>query len=326
MKQALFEAITSLDVPPSLKLLLQKGFDLFDIAESLLSRSSKDVFPFYLKHVELYWQLFDLSKSVSSSLSLVESLSGHVNVDLQFLKDSLTALNRIMRKIVEDGSISKMVGKLEVIFALFQEIRRVLGQSDKTGEEIKEQITSFVISLQSNGSPAEVYKIVEKRFRMYENELYTCYDNKYVPRTNNDLEDFNNRLKRPIRKGQGRKKSWFYVEHQGESATYYHNLLNAPHVVGGADISWSSEQTPLERIGVLDSISVTNIMTLIDREYLYKSLVKYDKLYTVHRWTRKIFKQGLEKCLESHDEELAELAKSILSEEKSIIGGGSSTT
>jgi len=92
----------------------------------------------------------------------------------------------------------------------------------------------------------DVYKIVEKRFRMYKKELYISYDNKFVPRTNNDLEDFNNCLKRPIRKGQGRKKSWFYVEHQGESVAYYHNILNAPHVVGGAEISWSSEKTPLE--------------------------------------------------------------------------------
>ena len=42
-------------------------------------------------------------------------------------------------------------------------------------------------------------------------------------------------------------------------------------------------------------------MNLINREYLYKSLVKNDRLYTVHRWTRKIFKQGLEKCLTSLD-------------------------
>ena len=247
-----------------------------------------------------------------------------MSIDLHFLMDCLNELNRIISRIVDDASIPNMVGKLEVIFAVFQEIRRILGQADKTGEEIKKEVSTLVTSLQSDASLADVYKIVEKRFRMYENELYVCYDNKYVPRTNNDLEAFNNCLKRPIRKGQGRKQSWFYVEHQGESATYYHNLLNAPHVVGGADISWNSEQTPLERIGVLDTVSVTNIMNLIDREYLYESIVKNAKLYNVHRWTRRIFKQGLEKCLESHDEELAALAKSIISEDKGIIGCDSS--
>lgn len=301
-------------------------FDLLEISESLLSRSSKDVFPFHLKHVDLFHQLFELSNSVSSTFDLISSLSGYVSVDLHFLKACLTELTKIIRRITDNASISKMVEDLEVIFTIFQEIRRILGQSDKTGEEIKEAIASLITLLQSDNYLAGIYKIVEKRFRMYDNELYVCYTNKYVPRTNNDLEDFNNRLKRPIRKGQGKKQSWFYVEHQGESATYYHNLLNAPHVVGGADISWSSEQTPLERISVLNTVSVTTIMNLIDREYLYQSLVKNDKLYTVHRWTRKIFKHGLNECLESLDEELKALAHTIISEDKGIIGGDSSTT
>ena len=317
--------VDSLELPPSLNLLLQKIFDLLEIAESLLSRSSKGVFPFHLKHVELYRQLFGLSESVNSNLNLLNALSGHVSVDLQFIVECLKNLSNLIKKIVDNALISELIGILEDRFAVFQEIRRVLAQADKTGEEIKEEITSLVASLQSDASLAEVYKIVEKRCRMYENELYTCYDNTYVPRTNNDLEDFNHRLKRPIRKGQGRTQSWFYVEHQGESATYYHNLLYAPHVVGGAEISWSSEQTPLERIGVLETVTVSNIMNMIGREYLYKSLEKNDKLYTVHRWTRRIFKHGLEKCLEAHDEELTVLAKIIVSEDKSIIGCDSST-
>ena len=284
------------------------------------------MFPFYLKHVELYRQLFNISKSVSSSLDLVKSLSGHICLDLQFLIDSLNELNRIIRRIVDNTEIHKLVCELEQIFAVFQEIRKILGQTEKSGEEIKMEIAAFIPSLQSNDSLVDLYKIVEKRFRMYENELYVSYDNKYVPRTNNDLEDFNNRLKRPIRKGQGRKQSWFYVEHQGESAAYYHNLLNAPHVVGGAEISWSSEKTPLERIGVIDTISVTTIMNLIDREYLYKSLVKNDKLYTVHRWTRKIFKHGLEKCLKRLDLELIALIKNITLKNKSILGGDTSSS
>lgn len=262
---------------------------------------------------------------MTSSLDLLRGLSGQVSVDIQFVVECLNDLSKLIRKIVDDASISELVRRVEDRFTIFQEIRRILGQTDKTGDEIREEVVSFLASLQSNLSLAEVYKIVEKRFRMYENELYTCYDNKYVPRTNNDLEDFNNRLKRPIRKGQGRKQSWFYVEHQGESATYYHNLLHSPHVVGGTEISWSSEQTPLERIDVLEIVTVSNIMNLIDKEYLYKSLVKNDKLYTVHRWTRRIFKHGLEKCLKTHGEELAALAKNIISEDKSIKGCDSST-
>ena len=314
----------ALEIASSLGLLLQKVFDLLEIAESLFSRSSKGVFPFHLKHVELYRHLFNLSNSVSSSLDLVRNLSGHIRLDLHFLLNCLNELNRIIRRIVDDPKISKLTCDLEKIFAIFLEIRTILGQTEKTGEEIKEEIAIFIASLKTDDSLADVYKIVEKRFRMYEKELYVSYDNEHVPRTNNDLEDFNNRLKRPIRKGQGRKQSWFYVEHQGESVAYYHNLLNAPHVVGGAEISWSSEQTPLERIGVLDTISVTTIMELINIEYLYKSLVKNEKLYSVHRWTRKIFKQGLEKCLDSLDLEMTTIIQGLILTNNYYKGGNSS--
>ncbi|HEC39624.1 hypothetical protein LCGC14_2009800 [marine sediment metagenome] len=295
------------------------------IFESVLSRSYKDVFPFYLKHVELYRQLSKMLSTVSSRLESIKILASYTHIDLQFLIDSLEGLDKIACKIVADSELSNLINELEQIFDVFQEIRYILGQEDKSGIEIKEAVKLFLTSFKCNGSLGEVYKIVEKRFRMYKNELYVAYDNKFVPRTNNDLEDFNNCLKRPIRKGQGKRESWFYVEHQGVSATYYHNILNAPHVVGGAEISWSSERTPLERIGVVEKISVSSIMKLINREYLYKSLVKNDKLYTVHRWTRKIFKQGLETCLNSLDSKWTSIME-VLMEEKKIIKGGKTSS
>lgn len=283
------------------------------------------MFPFYLKHVELYRQLSKMFSTVSSRLESVKILASYTHIDLQFLIDFLEGLDKIARKIVANSELSNLVNELELIFEVFQEVRYILGQEDKSGIEIKEAVKRFLTSLKCNGSSGEFYKIVEKRFRMYENELYVAYDNKFVPRTNNDLEDFNNCLKRPIRKGQGKRESWFYVEHQGVSATYYHNILNAPHVVGGTEISWSSERTPLERIGVVEKISVSSIMKLINREYLYKSLVKNDKLYMVHRWTRRIFKQGLETCLNSLDSKWSSIIE-VLMEEKKIIKGGKTSS
>ena len=159
---------------------------------------------------------------------------------------------------------------------------------------------------------------------MYINELYIAYDNDSVPRTNSDLEDFNNGLKRAIRKGQGKKESWFYVEHQGSSVAYYHDLLKAPHAVGGTDISVNAEQTPLERIGALKTVSVSEIMTLIDKTAFYEILAKNDESYTVHRWTRKIFKQGLKKCLNALNFTWKTLIKRVFHENEFIIGGETS--
>ena len=101
-----------------------------------------------------------------------------MSVDIQFVVECLNDLSKLIRKIVDDASISELVRRVEDRFTIFQEIRRILGQTDKTGDEIREEVVCFVASLQSNLFLAEVYKIVEKRFRMYENELYTCYNNK----------------------------------------------------------------------------------------------------------------------------------------------------
>ena len=318
--------VKTLELPSTLGLVIQEIFDLLSVHESLLSRSYKDVFPFHLKHVELYRQLSRMLSIVNSRLESVKNLASYTAIDLQFIIDSLEGLDKIALKIVANSELSNLINELEQIFEAFQEVRYILGQEDKSGAEIKEAVTQFLTSLKCNGSLGEVYKIVEKRFRMYQNELYVSYDNKFVPRTNNDLEDFNNCLKRPIRKGQGKRESWFYVEHQGVSATYYHNILNAPHVVGGAEISWTSERTPLERIGVVEKISVSSLMNLIDREYLYKSLANNDKLYTIHRWTRRIFKHGLEKCLTVLNSKWTSIMEMLIEEEKKIIIKGSNTS
>ena len=304
--------------------MVQEIFNLVSIVESLLSRSSKGVFPFYLKHVELYRQLSKIIPTVNSRLESIKGLLNYTTINVQFLIDSLEELNHISRRIVANSDILNLVIELEEISAVFQESRYILGQEKKNGSAVKEDIKCFLKSLECNKPLVGIYEIMKKRFKMYENELYVAYDNKYVPRTNNDLEDFNNCLKRPIRKGQGKRESWFYVEHQGVSATYYHNILNAPHVVGGAEISCSSEKTPLERISVLNNISVSTIMHMINREYLYKSLAKNDKLYMIHRWTRKIFKQGLETCLTSLDSQWTTIMEVIMLEKKINKGGQTS--
>lgn len=274
--------------------------------------------------MELYRQLSTISLTIKDWLKSVSELSKTTRVNLQLIKKCLHDLNKLVTRIVENSKISRLVCALERVNSLFQEIRRVLGQEEKSGTEIKTEISACIASHQSDQKFTRALEIVNKRFKMYENELYIAYDNDSVPRTNNDLEDFNNGLKRAIRKGQGKKESWFYVEHQGISVAYYHDLLKAPHRVGGTDIVSNAEQTPLERIGALETVSVSAIMALIDKTAFYTILAKNDESYTVHRWTKKIFKQGLNTCLNALNFNWKKLIKSIFNENKFIIGGETS--
>lgn len=270
--------------------------------------------------MELYRQLSGISTTTKDWLkSISESFKSWLS-GLPLIRGTLRDLSEIITRIVENSKISELVFKLERVDCLFEEIRRVLGQKEKSGAQIKNEIRAILTAHPSDCEIAEALAIVNKRFKMYENELYIAYDNDLVPRTNNDLEDFNNSLKRAIRKGQGKKESWFYVEHQGISVAYYHDLLKKPHEVGGTPISANSEQSPLERIGALKTVSVSAIMSLIDRSSFYKILAKNDASYTVHRWTKKIFKEGLKKCLKSLNSAWKKLIKKDSYETKLIIG------
>ncbi|MFX1257764.1 MAG: hypothetical protein ACFFAN_07895 [Promethearchaeota archaeon] len=105
-------------------------------------------------------------------------------------------------------------------------------QTEKSGREIKDEMTRFLNSPQFKDILVIIYEIMKKRFVIYENELYLLYDYDFISQTDNDLEDFNNCLNMSIRKGQGRKVSWFYMKHKGESVAYYNNLLNAVNMAG----------------------------------------------------------------------------------------------
>ena len=270
---------------------------LFDVAEVAASRSSKDVFPFHLKEVEAFHQLAKIREAVEMRLRNMKASPGVPG------REALEALGTVLRDAVGNPEIDSQVRELEQINAAFCEVRRILGQEGKPGEVIRGEVHHYLASLASTGVPEFARAEMEKRFHKYDRELYVAYDNQYVPRTNNNQEDFNNGLKRYIRKGQGKMNSWFHVEHQGIPTAYYQNLVQAAHVVGGTSISSETMQSPLERTGTLPKLSVTEVMSHVNIEYWRKIQERNDRSYAVHRWTRKICRQGIDACLKELDDQ-----------------------
>jgi len=229
---------------PSFNDTVQNATNLLELTEAVFSRSMKDVFPFYLKAVDLYNQLPDLFITIDSWLESVALPRNETPFIIQLISDNFTGLKHIISKFVKNGEIRGLVRELEIINPVFQEVRTILGQTEKSSTEIREEIKDYLTSLEALVSLSPYLPILKKRIKMYDNELYVAHDNVFVPRTNNDLEYFNNRIKRPIRKTQGRKESWFFIEHQGVSVALYHNLIKAPHNVGGTIISYYSGKNP----------------------------------------------------------------------------------
>ncbi|HMF30899.1 MAG TPA: hypothetical protein VKK79_05775 [Candidatus Lokiarchaeia archaeon] len=285
---------------------VQEILSLFEVAAAIASRSAKDVFPFYLKEVDAFHQLSKvLAAAEARIVSLRELLGNPGGGTSRALLETLCKLAKVLKEAVAAPEVARQVGELEGTNAVFCTIRNLLGQEGKTGKVIREEVWQYLGTLAGGTLPEEILATLEKRFTMYDNELYVAYDHEYVPRTNNALEAFNNHVKRPIRKGMGKMESWFYVEHQGVAATYYQNLVRAPHVVGGTAISWDATQSPLERVGALETLSVTAVMSLVDKELLAQVLAKNDQAYATHRWTCKISRLGLDACLETLDQSWA---------------------
>ena len=272
---------------------------LLEVTEAALARSSPDVFPFHLREVERCRQLARVHATAGAWFKDLASMTatGGQAASFRMARKCLARLGTALAPVVQNRAVATLVVALEGTDAIFREVRQVLGMEGKSGEEVRAEMQGLLTRIGQDPAKAAVHHELAKRLAAYDHELYVAYDNPHVPRTNNDLESFNKAVKRPIRKCRGQKDSWFYLEHDGEGVAAYCNLLPAPHVVGGTDIASQEARSPLERAGVLPDLSVTSIMSLVQQELLVQALAKHGESYTIHRWTRKINKEGVAACL-----------------------------
>ncbi len=296
---------------------------LLEAAEATLGRSTTDVFPFHLREVERYHQCADIHTAAQGLLKELTTscVAGRGVPQGPLLRKVLTRLEGIVAPLVLDPTLAAIVATVERTNKVFCEVRAILGKEGPSGEEVQARMQEFLATLADDPAIQPTFGELAWRLDYYGRELYVAYDNSHVPRTNNALEDFNKAVKRPIRKCRGQKDSWFYLEHDAEGVATYHNLLHGPHVVGGTDIASQEDVTPLERAGVLPSITVSAIMKLVNYEKFVVALDKHDARHAIHRWTRRINKQGLPACLQAISKEFHTKFDEVASNEVGIKTG-----
>ncbi len=190
--------------------------ELLILGEAVFSRSVPDVFPFFLEGVEAYHDAEALFGGFQSLF--VQEQPGDPNQSPAFnmIFRYVHSCIDLLQTALADPHVKACILQLETLGLVFAEIRQILAQLNKTGAEVRQNVITFLDSLRGLLAWDSRFSTIIKRFKMYDKELYHSYDNEWVPRTNDDEEDFNHVIKRPIRKQMGRKDSWFYVEHQGE--------------------------------------------------------------------------------------------------------------
>ena len=117
------------------------------ICSSIFSRSVKDVFPFFLKPVELYRQAEDilntLNSVMTSKLQAEFSSSPQFSIILKYMNQ----LFSFLANLVNDNDILGLVLQLETAGEVFAKARDTLGQSKKSGNTIRNEISAFLCSI-----------------------------------------------------------------------------------------------------------------------------------------------------------------------------------
>ena len=120
----------------------------------------------------------------------------------------------------------KNLNEIELLYAYFVQLRSILENEDFSSKEIKSEIKSFLHLLKSHKNEHPMLQVIPTRLKKYWRNLFYCYDDKRIPRTNLEIEHSFNRLKRIKRKRTGVKNCPTYFTHEGKSLIQIENITD----------------------------------------------------------------------------------------------------
>lgn len=165
-------------------------------------------------------------KVIASKLffdEIMTSISGKVlDQKLVFsLQDIQNSLNEYY-----SSDIQRNLKEIELLYGYFVQLRLILENIDFSSNEIKNEIKSFLHLMKNQQGEHPVLQVIPTRLRTYWKNLFYCYDDKRIPRTNLEIEHSFNDLKRIKRKRTGVRNSPTYFTHEGRSLIQIDNITN----------------------------------------------------------------------------------------------------
>ena len=140
----------------------------------------------------------------------------------------LSSLQNIQYTLNEYNSsdIQTNLKEIEILYAHFVQLRSILENDDFSSKEIKSELKSFLHLLQSQKNEHPLLQVIPTRLGKYWKDLFHCYDDKRIPRTNLDIERSFNHLKKIKRKRTGVNKCSMYFTHEGRSLIHIENITD----------------------------------------------------------------------------------------------------
>ena len=124
------------------------------------------------------------------------------------------------------SDIQKILEEIELLYVYYVELRLILENEDFSSNEIKSEIKSFLHAVKRQKNEHPMLQVIPNRLRKYWKYLFHCYDDKRIPRTNLEIEQSFNRLKRIKKKRSGVRNSPTYFTHEGKSLIQIENITD----------------------------------------------------------------------------------------------------
>jgi hypothetical protein len=125
-------------------------------------------------------------------------------------------------------SVSRLVEPLHHIAAL---LAPEVDKSSETVEWEMSMLLTWVKQTYTEESDAFMVENLLNYSKGFWNGLFTCYDHYYIPRTNNDLEQFFRQTKASHRRITGLRNWNTYINRNGEMIVLVNDALRQEHVI-----------------------------------------------------------------------------------------------
>lgn len=139
---------------------------------------------------------------------------------------SIKDIRNILNEFIS-SDIRINIKEIELLYGYFVQLRLILENEDFSSKEIKIEIKVLLHQLKTQQTEHPMLHVIPKRLKKYWKNLFHCYDDKRIPRTNLSIERYFNSLKRIKRRRTGVKNSPTYFSNEGKSIIQIENITNS---------------------------------------------------------------------------------------------------
>lgn len=177
-------------------------------------------FPFNLPDVDYVSKLVLSNSFLNYFLDTIHDniLDNKIYLLVQEIKNTL-------EEFLSSGILDN-VREIRVLNTNFVKLRKILDDDKSSTQQVKEKLKLFRKQLDKHQTRHPKLKVIPDRLELYWKFLFHCYDDKRIPRTNNDLEKSFNTLKRIKRKRTGRKNWPTFFTHEGKALVQIGNITS----------------------------------------------------------------------------------------------------